>query len=123
MVLLLLAATPAAASDKGLWFDFTPYPSGRLLCTEVVVGSKGEHITWRTLAVQPAPAKVAAFYEKEEHTTATRGDHGSYHLSAEEDRVRVKMTVYGAGVADRFPHCDERPARGERTVILISQKI
>lgn len=122
-LLVLLIPMAAAASDKGLWLDFRPYPGARLLCSETVRGSKGEHIVWRSLATADPPAAVVAFYEKSEKAKAEKRDDGAYHLAARADPERVKMSIYPVDLIDRFPRCAEPARKGERTVILVSQKI
>ena len=116
-------AAVAAASDKGLWFDFKPYPDARLLCTEVVLGAKGEHITWRTLATTDKGADVVTFFETSEGTRATERMDGSYNLAATADPERVKLSIYPARLLEAFPHCSEGTRKGERTVMLVSQRL
>lgn len=114
----LLVATGAQASDKGIFYEFPSYRGAKLLCQEHVMAA-GAEIHWRTFAVADEVAAVVAFYEKALGTKAERDDKGGFRLRATPAASSV-LTVYAPARADTYPHCGEKPAAGDRAVILVS---
>lgn len=119
MLWLAVMAQPAAtlASDKGLFLNFESYQRARFLCQEFVRGQDRE-IHWRSFAIPDPPEKVVAFYMRQ-HGKPARADKGDFtwHLHGDPDSI---LTVYPVAHNDHFPHCAEKPVRGERTVVLTS---
>jgi hypothetical protein len=115
VVLALPAATQA--SDKAAFLDFKTYPRARFLCQEFV-RSKELEIHWRSFAIPDPPAKVVAFYTRQHGKPARDDKNGfSWRLPSNPNAV---LTVYAAAHNDDFPHCAEKPQRGEQTVVLTS---
>lgn len=119
MLCLAVLVTPAAtrASDKGLFLNFESYQRARLLCQEFV-RSQDREIHWRSFAIPDSPKSVVAFYMRQ-HGKPERDDKGglTWHLQGDPDSA---LTVYPVARNDDFPHCAEKPGRGERTVVLTS---
>lgn len=118
MLLLAVLALPAAtqASDKALFLDFDSYQRARFLCQEFV-RSKDLEIHWRSFAIPDPPAKVVDFYTRH-HGKPARDDKGGFTWRKSDSSA--VLTVYPAARNDDFPHCAEKPQRGERTVVLTS---
>jgi len=118
-LLLAVLEIPVAtqASDKGAFLSFESYQRARLLCQEFV-HSKTMEIHWRSFAIPDPPAKVVAFYSQQ-HGTPTRDENGglTWHLQGDPGSL---LTVYPAARSGDFPHCSEKPQRGEQTVVLTS---
>lgn len=119
MLCLALMAQPTMtrASDKGLFLSFESYQRARFLCQEFV-RSKDREIHWRSFAIPDPPKTVVAFYTRQ-HGKPERDDKGglTWHLDGDSDST---LTVYPVARNDDFPHCAEKPGRGERTVVLTS---
>jgi hypothetical protein len=116
IVLWCAAAATAAATPRA---GFSSYKDARLLCSEHVAGS-GMHVTWSSYATKDSVSTVVAFYEKSSGRVATSGGNGERQLEWDKDH---KLDIYPASRNDRFPHCDTRPEKGERTVILMSNVV
>lgn len=112
---LLAVSTPAPATATPR-AGFASYRDARLLCSEHVSGA-GMHVTWSSYASKDDVSTIAAHYEKTTGRTATVGARGARHLEWDADH---KLDIYPAARNDDFPHCDQKPARGERAVILMS---
>lgn len=98
---------------------FEPYKGARNLCSEHVVGNT-MHITWSSWATKDDLASVVASYEKAIGKNAGTGDKGERTFSGDKD---FRLAIYPAAKLDDFPHCNEKPKAGEKTIVLISQAI
>lgn len=119
LVLPLLALSLAAEGKAGeRWFSFAAYPGARPLCNEHIVGNT-MHISWMSFATKDELKKVVAFYEKDQGAKAEPSENGEQeiHAPARNDDI---VAMFPADQADHFPSCSEKPARGEKTVILVS---
>lgn len=110
--LTVLAADVVATPRAG----FASYRAARLLCAEHVTGTS-MHVMWSSYASKDDVATIAAHYEKTTGRKATTGARGERHLEWDADH---KLDIYPAARNDDFPHCAKKPARGERSVILMS---
>jgi hypothetical protein len=115
-ILLLMTASLAAAQPSA---GFASYPGARRLCAEHVSGTP-MHLTWRSYATRDSLDTVVAHYEKATGRKATTLASGERRL---EWNANHKLGIYPAADNDRFPHCETKPARDERTVILISTAV
>jgi hypothetical protein len=115
----LVAITRAGvAKELERWFSFAAYPAARPLCDEHVAGSS-MHISWRSFASRDPVERVVAFYERDQGAKATEQSPGAFvlHARARPDDV---LEVRGTGGAGTYPSCSVRPAKGEKTVVIVS---
>lgn len=99
------------------WFGFATYPGARELCTESVLGTRGQEILWRSFATKDDMNRVAAFYAKKDSATPEKRN-GSIEFRHGDDII---LSIHSAS-AD-YPKCDEKARSGEKAVIVVSQMI
>ncbi len=115
-----LIAVGAAAGEAARWSAFPAYPKARRLCAEHVDGDT-MHVEWQSYAVKDKIDKVTVFYEKALGVKAAVDKaSGERNFSAPGGKSE-SLEIYPADKNDTFPHCDAKPKKGERTVILVSQ--
>lgn len=109
------AAGPVAGEPRD-------YPGTRRLCAESVLAAPGSEIReihWTLDASEDAYETVATFYRAQAgEVEETEGP--GLRLDRGEGRI---VSVYPVSRRDAYPHCDERPRGGERTLILTSVAI
>lgn len=106
-----------APPDNTGWFGFAAYPGTRKLCTESVLATSGKEILWRSFATKDDLNRVAAFYSKKDSATQEKRD-GSIELRHGDDLI---LSTHPAS-AD-YPKCNQKARTGEKTVIVVSQRI
>jgi len=112
-----LAATLAQALDPvQQWLGFTPYLGARLLCSERVLGSKGEVLDWRSFATADDIEKVAAFYVGHGLKEPDRSAGEVIYRRGSEGVLSLRPAA-----ASKPPTCDQKPLANEMTVVLISR--
>jgi|SRR5215469_2757272 len=121
-LLLLFSPSLNAQHDQApppstTWFGFAVYPGTRELCTQSVLGTRGEEILWRSFATKDDLKRVAAFYSKKDSATPEKSN-GSIELRHGDDII---LSIHPAS-AD-YPKCDQKARAGEKTVIVVSQMI
>ena len=99
------------------WFGFAAYPGARELCTESVLGTRGQEILWRSFATRDDLNRVTAFYSKKDTATPVKSN-GSIELRHGDDII---LSIHSA--AGDYPKCDQKARAGEKTVIVVSQMI
>lgn len=117
LAVLLFLTTGADAAQPGA--GFVPYPGARPLCAEHVSGTP-LHITWSSYATPDRVEIVVTHYEKTTGRKATTLPRGERRL---EWNANHTLGIYPAADNDRFPHCETKPTRDERTIILISTAV
>ena len=114
LVAALLAVAPLAEATPRA--GFASYPGSRLLCSQHVSGNT-MHITWSTHGSKDTVDAIVKHYEKTTKRIAKPGSKGEQVLAWDADH---QLAVYPAKRVDEFPHCDTKPTRGERSVLLFS---
>lgn len=99
------------------WFGFAAYPGTRELCTESVLGRQGTEILWRSFATKDDLNRVAAFYSKRDSATQEKRN-GSIELRHGDDLI---LSI--DPVSSDYPKCGQKARAGEKTVIVVSQRI
>src|SRR5215470_18111184 len=115
-VLLVAAGKDKDKDDR--WGPFATYKGARRLCQEHVTGSSME-IAWQSYATADAVPQVVAFYEKDQGRKAEGGTAGEFTLHA-ASRPDDIIAIYPAEKIDAYPGCNEKPNKGERTVIVVA---
>jgi hypothetical protein len=100
-----------AAEDR--WLDFAAYPGARKLCSQHVSGNS-MHINWTAYASTDHHRQVIDFYVKR-HGGKPEGE--TLTLSGSKG---VRLSVHPAP-AGGYPTCEVKPAKGDKTVIIVSQ--
>jgi hypothetical protein len=116
-------AKPGAATAGGgeRWGGlFPPYPGARKLCWQHVSGfsdGKALHIQWIGFATADAPERVSDFYARNTSgAAAERSSHGLTQLRGSKREVLSVMIAARQG----YPTCEVKPAKSDRTVIIVS---
>ena len=105
-------AVPVAETK---WLDFAAYPGARKLCSQHVSGNT-MHITWTGYATKDHHRKVIDFYVKR-HGGKPEGE--TLMLSGSKG---ARLSVHPAQ-AGGYPTCEVKPAKDDKTVIIVSQAV
>lgn len=103
--------------DSPTWFGFAVYPGTRELCNESVLSTNGTEILWRSFATKDDLNRVAAFYSKKDSATQEKRN-GSIELRHGDDLI---LSIHPA--SSDYPKCGQKARSGEKTVIVVSQRI
>lgn len=113
---------PQVRAAPERWFVLAAYPGARLLCSEHVMGGGRPRmeIEWRAFATRDPVETVVRFYEQDQGQKAQPDRApGSFEMTPKRDDA-VRLAVFPAAQAARYPGCEKRAAAGE-TVILVSR--
>jgi hypothetical protein len=118
----LILAGPSGPTEPERWLGvFRPLPDARRLCTQHILGQsdgKRVEIQFTLYSTSREPSETAKFYA-EAHGAPWKP--GNQTITVKRAEGRKILTVHP--VSASHPECGVKPDAGDRTVIIVSEKV